>query len=77
MVSKSVDFEKVQNDIQSKIGDLRRAKKLTQEQLAHTVNLEAKSISDIETNRRKASVMTLIKIFYALDIDIKKMLNLK
>ncbi len=73
----NIDFLKVQNEIQSKIGDFRRAKKITQEQLARTVNLAAKSISDIETNRRKASVHTLIKIFHALDIDIRKIFNQK
>lgn len=74
---KSVNFAKVQTEIQTMIGDIRRAKKITQEQLANIVGLETKSISDIETNRRKASVLTLIKIFYALDIDIKKLLGLK
>ncbi len=74
---KGVNFLKVQNEIQSMIGDVRRAKKMTQEELGHIVSLETKSISDIETNRRKASVLTLIKIFYALDIDIKKVLGIK
>lgn len=74
---KGVNFLKVQNEIQSMIGDVRRAKKMTQEELGHIVSLETKSISDIETNRRKVSVLTLIKIFYALDIDIKKVLGIK
>lgn len=74
---KGVNFLKVQNEIQSMIGDVRRAKKMTQEELGHIVSLETKSISDIETNRRKASALTLIKILYALDIDIKKVLGIK
>mgnify|MGYP001558411995 CR=1 FL=1 len=74
---KGVNFLKVQNEIQSMIGDIRRAKKMTQEELGHIVSLETKSISDIETNRRKASALTLIKILYALDIDIKKVLGIK
>jgi len=74
---KGVNFLKVQNEIQSMIGDVRRAKKMTQEELGHLVSLETKSISDIETNRRKASALTLIKILYVLDIDIKKVLGIK
>ncbi len=74
---KDVDFIKIQNDIQSMIGKVRRAKKMTQEQLGNIVGLETKSISDIETNRRRASTLTLIKIFYALDIDIKKSFSIK
>lgn len=74
---KGVNFLKVQNEIQSMIGDVRRAKKMTQEELGHMVGLETKSISDIETNRRKASALSLIKILYALDIDIKKVLGIK
>jgi transcriptional regulator with XRE-family HTH domain len=74
---KGVNFLKVQNEIQSMIGDVRRAKKMTQEELGQIVSLKTKSISDIETNRRKASALTLIKILYALDIDIKKVLGIK
>lgn len=74
---KKLDYLKIQKEIQSMIGDLRRSKKMTQEQLAQTVDIETKSVSDIETNRRKASVVTLIKIFCALDVDIGKILNRK
>lgn len=63
-------FENKQKELQMLLGKLRRSKGLTQDELAERVGMSAKSISDIETYRRKASLQTLIKIYFVLEIDI-------
>jgi len=67
--SKSIEFQKY---IQIQLGIIRKKKSITQEQLASSINLSPKTLSDIENNRRGISVKTLIKICIALKIDIKK-----
>ena len=36
--------------------------------------MSVKSISDIETNRRGVSLLSLIKILYVMDIDLNKLI---
>jgi DNA-binding XRE family transcriptional regulator len=73
-MNKQINFKNKKSEIQACIGDIRRSKKMTQEQLGEIVGLSPKSISDIETNRRNASLLTFIKILYALNIDVKKII---
>lgn len=63
---------KIQNYIQKQLGVIRKNKKITQEELAHIINISPKTISDIENNRRGISIKTLIKICSVLKINLAK-----
>lgn len=65
-----LEIESIKNNIQKHISVLRKANDLTQEELADLCCMSVKSISDIETNRRGVSLMSLIKILHALNINL-------
>ena len=58
------------NDFGKKLKVLRKAKGLTQEQLAELADVHEKHISKLELGLYKPSYNTLKKIFKALDLDI-------
>jgi len=64
-------------ELQIYLASNRKSKNITQEQLSQLIGLEPKSISDIETNRRKASLTTFVKILHILEIDILSIFNKK
>jgi len=49
---------------------LRRAKGLTQEELAHLADVHQTYLSDLERGRRNPSIVVLDRIAQALDADI-------
>lgn len=57
--------------IGSKIKEIRKAKKLTQEQLGNLVGVKKAQISKIENNFTNARFETILKVFRALDTRIK------
>ncbi len=63
---KSLDFEK----IGKKIKELRLEKNLTQEWVANATDVNTSHISNIENNRVKVSLSTLVQICNALDTTI-------
>lgn len=55
----------------ARIKELRRHRKLTQEQLAEMAGLDYKFISKIEVGRRSPSLETMESIANALEVEIK------
>lgn len=60
----------------NKISELRKEKKLTQEELAKMVNVSAKTISSWENNRNLPSIDMLISLSNELDTSIDILLDL-
>ena len=56
-----------------RIKELRKAKGITQEMLAETINMDITSLSKIETGRNYPLSETLEKIAEALNVDIDKL----
>lgn len=67
-------FKNIKQKLQKNIAQLRKTRNLTQEELAEKCEMSVKSISDIETNRRGVSLLSLIKILYVMDIDLNKLI---
>lgn len=63
---KSLNFEK----IGKKIKELRLERSLTQEYIADMVDVNTSHISNIENNRVKVSLTTLVQICNALDTTV-------
>ena len=59
----------------SKIRELRKETNLTQEQLAEKVNMDVRSIVEIESGKRNPTLKTLSKIAGALKIPLSDLLN--
>lgn len=68
---KDLDFEK----IGKKIKEIRMAKHLTQEYIANATDVNTSHISNIENNRVKVSLSTLVQICNALDTTIDYILS--
>ncbi len=63
--------------IGANIRRLRRARGLTQEQLAERAEVGRHFLSDIETGRRRASVHTLVRLTQALETSADLILGLR
>lgn len=63
-------------NIGDKIREIRLKKKLTQKELAFILDIEISQITRIETGKINTSILNLIKISKALEIDIKELFNL-
>lgn len=70
MKYKSNNSQDIQEYIQRQIGIVRKQKNISQKEVANLVDISAKTLSDIENNRRGISLKTLIKICNVLEIDI-------
>ena len=68
---KEINFEK----ISQKIKDVRLSKGLTQEYVANMADVNTSHISNIENNRVKVSLSTLVQICNALDITVDYILS--
>lgn len=68
-------------DIKEKIGqrikELRTEKKLSQEEVANTADMERSFMTHIESGRRNISVETLQRILTALDVSFQEFFNSK
>lgn len=62
-------------NIGDKIREIRLQKKLTQKELAFILDIEISQITRIETGKINTSILNLIKISKALEIDIKELFN--
>ncbi len=58
-----------------RIKELRKKKKLTQEQLGELVNIDYKQIGNIETGTYFTTMPTLERIAAALEVEIKELFN--
>ena len=71
--------EGLMKDLKIKLGMrikyLRKAKNLTQEQLAEKINLDITSLSKIETGRNYPQPETIEKLACAFEIDIEEIFN--
>lgn len=61
--------------IGDKIREIRLQKKKTQKELAFDLDIEISQITRIETGKINTSILNLIKISKALEIDIKELFN--
>lgn len=68
-MARQVVFSEDLKELQRYIAHLRFVNGLTQENLAALVGMTPKAISDIETNRRRCSLMSLLRIYSALGIN--------
>ncbi len=66
-------------DVRSRVGlnlqALRRARGLSQEELAHRAEVHQTYLSGVERGRRNPSVMVLQRIATALDADVEELLR--
>ena len=66
-------------DVRSRVGlnlqGLRRARGLSQEELAHRAEVHQTYLSGVERGRRNPSVMVLQRIATALDADVEELLR--
>jgi len=76
MGTKNDNPKEIQDYIQSQLAAFRKQKNITQKDVAYQVNVSAKTISDIENNRRGISLKTLIRICNVLEIDIRNIFNI-
>lgn len=67
----SINFEK----IGQKIKEARTSQNLTQEYIADTVGINTSHISNIETNKTKVSLTTLVLICNVLDVSVDYILG--
>jgi DNA-binding XRE family transcriptional regulator len=72
-----MDVEDLLKRIQKNIKKIRKEKKLTQEELALLLDISPKSLSDIETFRRKISMKTFLKICILFELDINRLFEEK
>jgi len=59
----------------ARIRKLRLKKDMTQNELAMLCNFEKASMSRIESGQTNMTILTMIKISKALDVDIKDLFN--
>mgnify|MGYP001781451708 CR=1 FL=1 len=62
-------------NIGKRIRDVRISKKLTQEYLAHAANVNTSHISNIENNRVKISLTTLVHVCNAMNTTVDYILS--
>lgn len=67
----SINFEK----IGQKIKEVRTSENLTQEYIADTVGINTSHISNIENNKTKVSLNTLVQICNALNVSVDYILG--
>lgn len=63
---------KILNKLGNKLKNLRKAKSLTQEQLAEKVNIHPTYVGKIEGGKSNISMMLLFKISRALEIKLSE-----
>lgn len=70
-MQKELDFKEIGN----KLKNIRQSKGLTQEYIANMANVNTSHISNIENNRVKISLQTLVYVCKALDVTIDFVLS--
>ncbi len=67
--------DKTKELVGKRIKELRRAKRMTQEELAEKTNISAKYLSSIERGLENPTFDTIIKLAYALDVEVSELFN--
>ncbi|MPS74429.1 MAG: XRE family transcriptional regulator [Chryseobacterium sp.] len=68
---------KILKSIGAKIREIRLQKNMTQKELAFTLDIEISQITRIETGKINTSILNLIKISKALEVDVTELFNFK
>ena len=63
--------EQYLNKLSKRIATVRKAKGFTQERLAAEAEIDRVALANIETGRRRPTVITLYKLSQALKVDVK------
>jgi len=63
--------EQFLNRLSKRIVELRKAKGYTQERLAEEADIDRVALANIETGRRRPTVITLYKLSCSLKVDVK------
>lgn len=66
-----MNTEKFLDKLSQRLAQLRREAKLTQEQLAERADIDRVALANIETGRRRPTVITVYKIATALDMKVE------
>lgn len=64
--------EQFLNKVSKRIAELRKAKGFTQERLAEEADIDRVALANIETGRRRPTVITIYKIAVALNVEVKE-----
>lgn len=64
--------EQFLNKVSKRIVDLRKQKGFTQERLAEEADIDRVALANIETGRRRPTVITLYKLATALKVEVKE-----
>ena len=64
--------EQFLNKVSKRIADLRKDKGFTQERLAEEADIDRVALANIETGRRRPTLITLYKLAVALKVDVKE-----
>ncbi len=67
--------EEVVNCVIASLKEIRKDKKLSHENLAQKAKLHRSAISLIESRKRQPTLLTCLKIAYALDINLSDVLT--
>ncbi|WP_145602785.1 helix-turn-helix domain-containing protein [Yersinia intermedia] len=65
--------EQIKKNFGERVRNIRLEKKISQEELALTANLDRTYISGVERGKRNLSVVNIYKIAYALGIETKEL----
>jgi len=68
-------MEDLKEKLGTRIQEIRKSKKITQEKLAEMVGLDIPNISNIERGKRFVSASTLEKIIIALDVSPQELFD--
>ncbi len=71
-----MDEQEILKKIAFNIKIERMRKNLTQFKFAEMINVHEKYIGQVESGRQNITLKTLIKISKALDVDLKKLVNI-
>lgn len=71
-----MDEQEILKKIAFNIKIERMRKNLTQFKFAEMINVREKYIGQVESGRQNITLKTLIKISKALDVDLKKLVNI-
>lgn len=77
MVARNNDRDEVLANIAENVRRLRKAKGLSQDQLAYTADIDRTYVGYVENRKYNITVGKLCDIAKALDVDVEELLNAK
>lgn len=67
--------QKIEKDFLKNLVELRKEKKITQDEMVKKTGLSQQQISKLENGTREPTLLTLIRYLLGLDIDINELLE--